>query len=110
MPGHLSPKPTVSALLALGPRRGSLGPESLDSLQRERQEDLQLPSTLETFEAARELIEDTALPPLSLCDWDQDLALKRPTVPSKGSLPCWQDHGLPSAAHQQRLVLRPHGL
>lgn len=65
MSGHLSTITIAAAPSTLAPGRGASTPASMSPLTRDvEEEDLQLPSTPETFEMARELIENTMPPPL----------------------------------------------
>lgn len=84
VPGHSSPDPQGTAPLTPALRRGSLSLALVASPSREIvEEDLQLPSTPEIFEAAKELIKQTAHLAYPRHECTQDCAEKAP-VPSRG--------------------------
>lgn len=84
---HWSPEPAVMAPLTLAPQKGSLSLGPMYCPQVDRQEELlQLPFTPETFEAVKELIEETGLPSTPRRDRDQELALRKAAVPSRSKL------------------------
>lgn len=86
-PGHSGSTPTAAAPLTPAPERGVLGPASTSSPHRElekKEEHLQLPSTPETFEVARKLIESTV--PQSLQSRNRPPEAEAPVPAKQGVL------------------------
>lgn len=105
---NLSPKPKITVLLSLAPRRSSLSLTPMDSpLWEMQEEELQLPSTPKAYKVAMELIEDMAPPPPPCCDCTQAPALRKSAVPSNGK-PAMMTRS--HSPWHRCPALHPHGL